>query len=161
MPTSGTAPRGVGISRRSPFPAAYCRWREAEAALAVKDGRGRAIDSTRAAWQTAVRIGAEPLRGRVERLAQRARISLGDDTGTAAGDADASPRRSVGEDLGLTAREVDVLVQLTLGRTDREIADGLFISKKTASVHVSNILRKLDAGNRIEAAEIGQRAGLS
>ncbi len=48
-----------------------------------------------------------------------------------------------------------------LGRTDRQIADELYISKKTASVHVSNILRKLDAANRIDAAEIGQRAGLT
>jgi DNA-binding NarL/FixJ family response regulator len=44
---------------------------------------------------------------------------------------------------------------------DRQIADELYISKKTASVHVSNILRKLDAANRVEAAEIGQRAGLN
>ncbi len=53
-----------------------------------------------------------------------------------------------------------MLAQLALGRTDRQIGEELFISKKTVSVHVSNILRKLDAGNRIEAAEIGQRAGL-
>jgi len=53
-----------------------------------------------------------------------------------------------------------VLAQLARGRTDRQIADELFISKKTASVHVSNILRKLDAVNRVEAAEIGERAGL-
>ena len=52
-----------------------------------------------------------------------------------------------------------VLGQLALGRTDRRIADELFISKKTVSVHVSNILRELDATNRIDAAEIGQRAG--
>jgi len=71
-----------------------------------------------------------------------------------------TPRQTVAEDLGLTAREVDVLVQLTLGRTDRQIGEELFISKKTVSVHVSNILRKLDAVNRIDAAEIGQRAGL-
>ena len=62
------------------------------------------------------------------------------------------------DDLGLTPREVEVLAQLARGRTDRQIAEELFISKKTASVHVSNLLRKLDAANRIEAAEIGQRA---
>lgn len=67
---------------------------------------------------------------------------------------------SIAEDLGLTAREVDVLDQLARGRTDRQIADALFISKKTVSVHVSNILRKLDAANRVDAAEIGQRVGL-
>ena len=51
-----------------------------------------------------------------------------------------------------------MLAQLAKGRTDRQIAEELFISKKTASVHVSNLLRKLDAASRIEAAEIGQRA---
>jgi DNA-binding CsgD family transcriptional regulator len=60
----------------------------------------------------------------------------------------------------LTPREVEVFAQLACGRTDRQIADELFISKKTASVHVSNLLRKLDVGSRVEAAEIGQRAGL-
>jgi len=53
-----------------------------------------------------------------------------------------------------------VLAQLARGRTDRQIAEELFISRKTASVHVSNLLRKLDAGSRVEAGEIGQRAGL-
>jgi DNA-binding CsgD family transcriptional regulator/tetratricopeptide (TPR) repeat protein/nucleoside-triphosphatase THEP1 len=144
-----------------PHNAAYCRWREAEAALASKGARERAVAATRAAWQTAVRIGAEPLQARVERLAQRARISLGSTDPSAADDDGArTPRQTVAEDLGLTAREVDVLVQLTLGRTDRQIGEELFISKKTVSVHVSNILRKLDAVNRIDAAEIGQRAGL-
>ena len=69
----------------------------------------------------------------------------------------AATNRSVADDLGLTPREVEVLGQLARGRTDRQIAEELFISKKTASVHVSNLLRKLDASNRIEAAEIGQR----
>ena len=71
-----------------------------------------------------------------------------------------APSQSVAADLGLTRREVEVLTQLARGRTDRQIADELFISKKTASVHVSNILRKLDAANRLEAGEIGQRVGL-
>ena len=139
-----------------PYHAAYCRWREAEAMFASRGGRGRATDAARAAWQVSSEIGASPLQARVERLAQRARITL---AVAAAASADA-PRNTVAEDLGLTAREVEVLGQLPLGRTDRQIADELFISKKTVSVHVSNILRKLDAVNRIEAAEIGQRAGL-
>jgi DNA-binding NarL/FixJ family response regulator len=62
--------------------------------------------------------------------------------------------------LGLTSREVEVLGYLAAGRSDRQIAEELFISKKTASVHVSNILRKLGASNRIEAGEIGQRVGV-
>ncbi len=140
-----------------PYHAAYCRWREAEATFANRGGRGRATDAAQTAWRTSVEIGAPPIRERVERLAQRARITL-----VFAGDTSAdSPRQTVADDLGLTAREVEVLAQLALGRTDRQIADELFISKKTVSVHVSNILRKLDTTNRVDAAEIGQRAGLS
>ena len=63
-------------------------------------------------------------------------------------------------DLGITPREVEVLGQLAAGRTDREIAELLFISKKTASVHVSNLLRKLDVANRVEAGKIGQAHGM-
>lgn len=96
------------------------------------------------------------LQARVERLAQRSRITLAPVDRAAV----TTPHATIAEDLGLTAREVEVLSQLALGRTDRQIADELYISKKTVSVHVSNILRKLDAVNRIEAAEIGQRAGL-
>ena len=119
---------------------------DADARRMPRDARGR----------SASRSGRRALQARVERLAQRARIVLVVP--------DAAPpdsdRQSVGEDLGLTAREVEVLAQLALGRTDRQIAEELYISKKTVSVHVSNILRKLDAANRIEAGEIGQRAGL-
>ena len=63
-------------------------------------------------------------------------------------------------DLGLTSREVEVLGQLAVGKTDAQIAVQLFISKKTVSVHVSNLLRKLDVANRFEAGEIGQQVGL-
>jgi DNA-binding CsgD family transcriptional regulator len=135
------------------YPAAYCRWREAEALLNARLDRKRATASAQAAWRCAVEMGASLFRERVERLAERARITL-----VAAEPVAASTTRSVGEDLGLTPREVEVLGQLAKGRTDRQIAEELFISKKTASVHVSNLLRKLDAANRIEAAEIGQRA---
>jgi DNA-binding NarL/FixJ family response regulator len=109
------------------------------------------------AWETAVRLKAAPLQARIERLAQRGRLTL------AVADVDAgdAERTRLAEELGLTTRELEVLGHLALGRTDREIADALFISRKTASVHVSNILRKLDAANRVEAGAIGQRAGLA
>jgi DNA-binding CsgD family transcriptional regulator/tetratricopeptide (TPR) repeat protein len=134
------------------YPAAYCRWREAEVLLNARLDRKRATASAQAAWRCAVAMGAPLFRERVERLAERARITL-----ALAEPVAASTNRSVAEDLGLTPREVEVLAQLAKGRTDRQIAEELFISKKTASVHVSNLLRKLDASNRIEAAEIGQR----
>jgi DNA-binding NarL/FixJ family response regulator len=62
--------------------------------------------------------------------------------------------------LNLTPRELDVLTLLAQGRTNRQIGEALFISEKTASVHVTNLLRKLGVPNRIEAAGIGQRVGL-
>jgi DNA-binding NarL/FixJ family response regulator len=100
-------------------------------------------------------LGAFTLRERIEQLAQRARIPLRevDHTGAANG-------TTLGSDLGLTQREVEVLGQLAAGRTDGEIAELLFISKKTVSVHVSNVLRKLDVANRIEAGRVGQAQGL-
>ncbi|WP_433333339.1 helix-turn-helix transcriptional regulator [Spirillospora sp. CA-294931] len=67
---------------------------------------------------------------------------------------------STGPSQGLTAREVEVLRRLSLGHSNRQIAEHLFISAKTASVHVSNILAKLGAANRTEAASIARRQGL-
>ncbi|MFL6127925.1 MAG: LuxR C-terminal-related transcriptional regulator, partial [Mycobacteriales bacterium] len=62
--------------------------------------------------------------------------------------------------LGLTAREQEVLALVALGRTNREIAETLFISPKTATVHVSNILGKLGVRSRVEAATIAHRLGM-
>jgi DNA-binding CsgD family transcriptional regulator/tetratricopeptide (TPR) repeat protein len=143
------------VAAHEPLATAYCRWREAEFLLGARLDRPRAVESAQFAWQTAMEAGAPLLRARVERLAERARITL-----SAAVPATTGATHSVAEDLRLTPREVEVLAQLAKGRTDRQIAEELFISKKTASVHVSNLLRKLDATSRIEAAEIGQRAAL-
>jgi DNA-binding CsgD family transcriptional regulator len=62
--------------------------------------------------------------------------------------------------FGLTERELAVLRLLGQGHTNAEIGRLLFISPKTASVHVTNILRKLGAGSRVQAATIAERAGL-
>ncbi|MEU3513627.1 response regulator transcription factor, partial [Streptomyces longwoodensis] len=96
--------------------------------------------------ETAVRLGAGPLRDRVDALVRRGRLGEG---------AGAPERTSV-----LTAREGDVLRLLALGRSNRQIGEELFISGKTASVHVSNILAKLGAGSRTEAVAIAYREGL-
>jgi DNA-binding NarL/FixJ family response regulator len=66
-----------------------------------------------------------------------------------------------GEELGLTPREREVLVLVADGRSNRQIAQELFISHKTASVHVSNILAKLGVANRAEAAVAAHRLGLT
>jgi DNA-binding CsgD family transcriptional regulator len=62
--------------------------------------------------------------------------------------------------LGLTDRELDVLQLLGQGKNNPEIAAALFISPRTAGVHVTHILRKLDATTRVQAATIAERAGL-
>jgi DNA-binding CsgD family transcriptional regulator/tetratricopeptide (TPR) repeat protein len=133
--------------------AAYCRWREAEALVAAGAARTEASVPLRAAHSVATRIGARPLARELELLAERARLDLATP--------DAAPsdgqHAALVETLGLTPREAEVLTLVARGYTNREIADALVISVKTASVHVSHILRKLDAPNRREAAAIAHR----
>jgi DNA-binding NarL/FixJ family response regulator len=62
--------------------------------------------------------------------------------------------------FGLTPREREVLALVADGRTNRQIAERLFISDSTAGVHVSNILGKLGVGTRTEAATVAARLGL-
>jgi DNA-binding NarL/FixJ family response regulator len=137
-----------------PYPRAYCRWREAEARLSRRDGRARAEACLQEALQVCAELDAAPLRASIEQLAQRGRIVLRDLDGE-----QVTAASSLGRDLGLTPREVEVLGLLARGQTDREIAELLYISRKTASVHVSNLLRKLEVGSRIEAGRIGQVHG--
>jgi DNA-binding CsgD family transcriptional regulator len=136
--------------------ATYCRWREGEALLESRGSRARATASLSAAWQRGRELGLAPLVARIEALAQRSRIELsaGEPAAPAASAAAASK-------LGLTAREIEVLGHLAIGHSDREIAETLFISKKTVSVHVSNVLRKLQVNNRVEAGRIGQEHHLA
>ena len=60
----------------------------------------------------------------------------------------------------LTERELAVLRLLAVGRTNAQIGAELFISPKTASVHVTSILRKLGVAGRVQAAAVAERAGL-
>ena len=71
-----------------------------------------------------------------------------------------APGRRRAKNVTLTAREAEVLQLLTDGLTNRQIGRALFISEKTASVHVSNILGKLGATTRTEAAAVARRQGL-
>jgi DNA-binding NarL/FixJ family response regulator len=68
---------------------------------------------------------------------------------------------SAAQQLGLTPREAEVLALIAVGRTNRQIGDELFVSDKTASVHVSNILRKLGVKTRVDAAAVAQRLGIA
>jgi DNA-binding CsgD family transcriptional regulator len=138
-----------------PYRAAYARWRQAEALLTGGGPRAAATAALRQAYQTAERLGAAPLRHELERLARRARIDLTEPR-AAAKPAPARPA----EPFGLTPREREVLALLAEGRTNPQIAQTLFISAKTASIHVSNILAKLGVTSRGEAAAIAHRGGL-
>jgi DNA-binding CsgD family transcriptional regulator len=139
-----------------PYPAAYARWREAEALLLGRLGREQVEPALRAAHRLASGLGAVPLRAEIEALARRGRLDLGTDAATGPEPEPSSPL----EDLGLTAREQEVLALVALGRTNGQIAETLFISPKTATVHVSNILAKLGVRNRVEAATVAHRLGM-
>ena len=145
-----------------PWPAAYARWRLAEALLEGGAPREEAAAPLRQAWATARGLGAQPLLAEVEMLSRRARIALAPQTAaTGEGESAAAQPMSPGNELGLTPRERDVLALVAQGRTNRQIAEALFISDKTASVHVSNILAKLGVANRAEAAATVHRLGLT
>jgi DNA-binding CsgD family transcriptional regulator len=134
----------AGIDRHL---AGYARFREAEALLAARGSRQRATATLVEAAGVAAELAARPLGEAVRRLAERARLTISDMPEPAA----AVP------DHGLTAREAEVLELIGRGLTNGEIAAELFISTKTASVHVSNILRKLGLRSRIQAAALVQR----
>ncbi|WP_375002046.1 AAA family ATPase [Aeromicrobium sp. CTD01-1L150] len=99
---------------------------------------------------------AEPLLHEARTIAQRlgARPLLAEISGLSTG-GEAADRSAE-----LTPREIEVLSLVAAGRTNGDVAAQLFISPKTASVHVSNILAKLGASGRTEAAAIARRRGL-
>jgi DNA-binding CsgD family transcriptional regulator/tetratricopeptide (TPR) repeat protein len=133
------------------YEAARSRWRLAEALVETGDRDG-AQEQWALAVATADELGAAPLRRALADLGRRARLS--------AGAAAAHQGAGHGPLDGLTSREVEVLRLLAAGHSNREIAGALFIAPKTASVHVSNILAKLGASSRTEAAAIAHNNGL-
>jgi DNA-binding NarL/FixJ family response regulator len=104
-------------------------------------------------------MGATPLLEEIDALARRARLAIAEPDAPAA-EAESAPE-SPAEQLGLTPREHEVLLLVAAGRTNREIGAELFMSEKTASVHVSRILAKLGVGGRVEAAAVAHRLGLT
>jgi DNA-binding CsgD family transcriptional regulator/tetratricopeptide (TPR) repeat protein len=138
-----------------PHRAGYAWWRQAQAELDAGLPAAVAAGALQAAAVAAE--GHAPLLAQIRALAERARIPL---QARQAGPS-ASPR-PVGQatPYGLTTRELAVLRLLAAGRTNAQIGADLYISPKTAGVHVSNILRKLGAANRVQAAALAERAGL-
>jgi DNA-binding CsgD family transcriptional regulator/tetratricopeptide (TPR) repeat protein len=132
------------------YHAAYARFRQGQARL-DRGSRARVTQLLFDAYTAADDLGAVPLRDDVVALARRANIDLGLER----------PPATPAERLGLTPREGEVLELVAAGRTNPQIAERLYISSKTASVHVSNILRKLGVTNRGEAAAVAHRHGLT
>jgi len=153
--------------------AAYAEVRSAEAELRLHGIRADVGEALRAAHGTALGLGAEPLRRDVEVLARRARVTL-DSQATiparpttrhavrrpAGSSSRPTGRPPTARGPGLSDRELEVLRLVAEGRTNGEIAERLFITRKTAGVHVTHILDKLGVANRVEAAMVGAQLGL-
>ncbi|HET9080358.1 MAG TPA: AAA family ATPase [Trebonia sp.] len=136
------------------YETARTQWRLAEA-LVEAGRRDEAAAVWRAAHDTASRLRAAPLGAALDDLARRARL----DPGSANRGGHGNEPAGTSPLAALTDREREVLSLLAKGRSNREIGTELFITPKTASVHVSNILGKLGAASRTEAAAIAYREG--
>jgi DNA-binding CsgD family transcriptional regulator len=135
-----------------PYQAVYARWREAEARYGAGD-RDAAVAALREGHSAARRLGARPLSSQLELLARKMRVRIEAPSTRGEGVA----RRA----FGLTPRESEVLNLVAAGRTNRQIAEELFISESTAGVHVSNILGKLGVSSRTEATVVALSQGLT
>ena len=149
----------------------------AEAILERGGSRSEATAELAHALATAAELGAAGLELAIRDLARRAHIGVETaDATTAAATAPGLTAAPIDNRLPtpmkpavdrptelvepLTRREHEVLGYVAAGWTNRRIGEALFISDKTVSVHVSNLMGKLGATNRAEAAIIGDRLGL-
>ncbi|HET8586300.1 MAG TPA: response regulator transcription factor [Candidatus Limnocylindria bacterium] len=148
---------------RQPFVVASALLRQAEALVATGDSVAAAASASEA-HMLAAGLGAAPLLAEVEALIRRARLRPEDaaamretessGVGKSAAETEAIDR------FGLTPREFEVLRLVADGCSNNQIAQQLFISRATASVHVSNILSKLGVTTRVQAAALAHRRGL-
>ena len=148
-----------------PYPAALAQWRAAEAYVEAGD-RVAAEEAACVGLAGARALGSRWLAGEIEALGERARLDL---AAGAAGAADSTDGNGAGsapgapepDPFGLTARERQVLALIAEGATNRQIGAALYMAEKTASVHVSRILRKLDVSSRTQAAAVAHRMHLA
>jgi DNA-binding CsgD family transcriptional regulator/tetratricopeptide (TPR) repeat protein len=163
-PTPRTADRAYAAQVAATLEHSAPRWREAVAEwrsdgqrhplavalLALADAeagagdRAAAADALEEVVAIAVALDAQPLLAAAETLARRIGVRAATPAGAEV----------------LTSREREVLRLVAEGHSNGRIAERLFISPKTASVHVSRIIAKLDVGNRVEAAAVARRLGL-
>jgi DNA-binding CsgD family transcriptional regulator len=131
-----------------PFERAQVELR-AGAALAAAGEREPALERLADAYRTARKLGARPLASE----AAREVAALGESV---------TSRRLApeAEGAGLTRRELEVVRRIAVGRTNRDVAQELFLSPRTVDMHVRNILRKLDCRSRVEAAYRAGELGL-
>lgn len=138
------------------YESSYTRWRLAESILndhqrrPTAEARAEARTLLTAARRSAGDMGAVPLLDQIDALARRAHLKL-DPPPDAPTVHSSSP---AADGFGLTDRELEVLHLVSDGYSNGQIGQALYISRKTASVHVSNILRKLGVSNRLQAATI-------
>ncbi|WP_320669405.1 helix-turn-helix transcriptional regulator [Patulibacter defluvii] len=182
-PAAWIAAEQAWLALDYPYPAVRARWKAAEGQVQAGDRVG-ATASVRDALVVAERLGAAWLVDELRSLAARGRLRLDDDptaavavvpadgttgngTATAAAlpadgtDDPAAAGTAPADPFGLTPRERQVLTLVAGGATNREIGQQLFMAEKTASVHVSRILAKLDVRSRTEAAAVAHRLGLA
>ena len=150
-----------------PWEEAYALWRAAEAVVPDRGRRTEGGDLLRRAHRLAAELESVPLLHHLDGLARSARITIDPPTRSVstpydvvgAATTDTSEQSGSGHTIaGLTPREREVLALVTTGRTYAEIARALYISEKTVSVHISNLLRKTGTANRIELARLAQRS---
>jgi DNA-binding CsgD family transcriptional regulator len=147
-PDAWAAAASAWTSLHRPHRTAYARWRQAEALLTA----GRSAEAGECLREAAAAAHSHaPLLAEIRSLARLARVELHDQPPST----DPTPAP-----YGLTPRETTVLQLVSAGLTNTQIGSQLFISEKTASVHVTNILRKLGVKNRTQAAALAERAGL-
>jgi DNA-binding CsgD family transcriptional regulator/tetratricopeptide (TPR) repeat protein len=148
--------RAAGLWERHqhPYPAAYARLRHAEALLDRSPRSAAAAGVLREAERAARDLGAQPLLDDIVDLAARTRVPLT----VAPPPAPPAPPQVRTPLDELTARELEVLVELSKGLTNREIGERLFISEKTVGVHLSRIFHKIDVHTRVQASAVLHRS---
>ena len=134
-----------------PWEECYSLWRQAGSLLLASHGsRDDGVDALRRSYALARTLGAQPIIAELEALARGTHVRLADPvtSGPATGDA---------RQVGLTARETEILGHIVAGRTYGEIARSLVVSEKTVSSHVSHLLSKTGCANRVDLARWATR----